>query len=752
MLGRAAGSGKQHCAMVLPSPDVICRGWRPGAAAMMLSSSTLGFGASAPAVASASVAPRPLTRVPHWFSVTSAGHPAAYAQGPLTADLSLDSIPALRCNGRLSSTTTGAALAGVAAVVALARRRHQLRHSRASAVPMRARKGGKRQGGTGRRRGRGGPAIADPGDEVDDVVILPEDGLTVSELATKIKKPPAGIITYFFAERGMPLTITSQLDVQLCTEVAEKYGVDVIVDDDEKVSEASNRGFLAEDFADAKERPPVVTVMGHVDHGKTTLLDTIRKRSVAATEAGGITQRIGAYTVQVGTQKATFIDTPGHEAFTSMRARGAQVTDIAVLVVAADDGVMPQTREAIAHAKAAEVPMIVAINKIDVPKANPQQTRQALAEESIISEDWGGDTPFVEISAKKNINIDSLLETITLTAEVGELKARYSGPAAGVVLESTFQQATGALATLLVQRGTLNLGDAVVAGDKFGRVRSMKNEAGKDLPEVPPSVAAQVTGFQGPPEAGDQFEVYTNIGDAREAAEKRKREQRTGIAGFRGDDDEDVMRLSLILKTDAQGSIAAVKHMFNDMKDQRYVNFRWVLTAPGPITDSDVELASACPKDQKVLIVGFNTTVNQKTVNEAKMRGIEIKSFKVIYDLFESIVAYLTAEVGKEEKLIEKGTADILAVFGGRDGNVAGCSVASGMLSLGSRVQVFRRGAKVSEGTILSLREGKTEVQEVEEGMECGFCLKEWDAWEKGDEVRCFDVVMVEPELVKKKA
>jgi len=586
-----------------------------------------------------------------------------------------------------------------------------------------------------------------------ELIVIPEGGCTVSEIADLLRKPVASVITYFFAKRGMPLTINDVIAVDLCTDVAANFGVEAIADDKEEITaDAKKRGFLAEelDEEEAQSRAPVVTVMGHVDHGKTTLLDTIRKRSIAAGEAGGITQRIGAYTVEVNEQKVTFIDTPGHEAFTSMRARGAQVTDIAVLVVAADDGVMPQTREAIAHARAAEVPIIVAINKIDVPMAAPDKTRQALSEEGLMCEEWGGEVPMVEVSAKKNLNIDGLLEIINLTAQVGELKAKYSGPAAGVVLESTFEQNKGTLVTALVQKGTLKLGDAIVAGTEYGRVRSMQNEAGTEEDNVVPSTAVQLAGFQDPPGAGDQFEVCEDITTAKKIAAKRTKEQAKANSGFAGGaDNDDVMKLAIILKTDAQGSIAAVKHMFASVKDSKYVNLRWVLAAPGPITESDIELASACPKEQRAMVIGFNAAAMPMAVQMAKFNNVELRTFNVIYELFETVVAALEDDLDAEEQLTERGRAEVLAVFGGRDGNVAGCKVLDGQLAVGNLVKVFRGGSTVvAEGPILSLRRGKEEVKDVDEDNECGFCVKGWDAWEAGDNVVCFEVATIKPSIV----
>lgn len=597
------------------------------------------------------------------------------------------------------------------------------------------------------KRQRPGAVVEKPEEEV---VMVSEDGLTVSEMAAKLGKNPAGIITYFFAEKGMPLTVNSVLNRDLIEQVSLKYGVEILFDD-EKASVAANRGILAEEHEDAEPRPPVVTVMGHVDHGKTTLLDTIRKRSVAATEAGGITQRIGAYTVQVGDEKATFIDTPGHEAFTAMRARGAQVTDIAVLVVAADDGVMPQTREAIAHAKAAEVPIIVAINKIDVPNADADNARQKLAEEDVIPEEWGGPYPMVECSAKKNIGIDNLLEIITLTAQVAELKAPYGGHAAGVILESSFDAQRGSLATLLVQRGTLRVGDCGVAGTKVCKVRAMLNEAGQELGDCPPSTAVQVIGFSEPPEAGDQWEVVSSITEARALAESRMKAAKTAgpVGAFAGNNN--AIKLALILKCDSQGSIAAVKYMFEGMRDSKHVNLRWVLAAPGPVVDSDVELAASCPKDSRVMVVAFNSKVMASSTRLAKQRGIQIKEFKVIYELFETIVANLENEIAPEEQLVERGRAQVLATFDGRDGKVCGCRVEEGQLKKGNRVKFYRRGKKVGEGNITSLRQGKEAVIDADEGNECGFSVDGFEDFNAGDEVHCFEASMINPKLVQEK-
>lgn len=695
--------------------------------------------------------------------VASRGSWAAEARGAgsATARGSATSEPAGRLAAASGRSAAAAAVVTAGAWVAGKRRRRGgvLQGTRRVALCLAA---AKRSGAPPPRRNSGGREWEGrrsnaPEEQEDDIIILPAQGMPVTDLAAKLRKPPAAIITYFFAERGKPLTIKDMLNRAMCEDVARKFGLEVFFDDEEEItSAAKNRGILKEVYEDSKPRPPVVTVMGHVDHGKTTLLDTIRKRSVAATEAGGITQRIGAYTVEVDGQKTTFIDTPGHEAFTAMRARGAQVTDIAVLVVAADDGVMPQTREAIAHAKAAEVPIVVAINKCDLPQANPEQARQNLAEEGLVCEEWGGEVAMVEVSAKKGVGIDNLLEVINLTAEVCELQARFSGPAAGIILESALEPSRGVLATALVQRGTLRPGDAMVAGVTLCKVRNMLNEAGNDMKEAEPSAAVQIIGFSEPPEAGDQFEVYSSMAEARQVIETRERALAKNaitqplFVGAVMDTSDKLVRLAVILKTDAQGSIAAVKHMFNSMKDSKYVNLRWVLAAPGPVTESDIELAATCPKDQRAMVVAFNTTVMSLAQSAARARKVEVRSFKVIYELFETIVAALQDQIGPEEQLVERGRAEILAVFNSKLGTVAGTRVVQGLLTKGHRVKVYRRGVKVSEGEIISLRVGKSDVKEVDEDTECGFCISGWDAWEAGDEVRCYEVSIVKPQLVAK--
>eukprot|EP00931_Biecheleriopsis_adriatica_P049137 TRINITY_DN28408_c0_g1_i1.p1 TRINITY_DN28408_c0_g1~~TRINITY_DN28408_c0_g1_i1.p1 ORF type:complete len:693 (-),score=174.59 TRINITY_DN28408_c0_g1_i1:31-2109(-) len=645
-------------------------------------------------------------------------------------------------------TYTAGILAAVAVTGKLSSGSSPCRHVRAAGVLRRAR--GRRSRPVMKKKTIKKPVVEE--EELGDL-IFPAEGMTVAELADMIRKPVAQIVTFFFVQKGKPLAINDFLDRALISEVCDNYELDYIFDD-EKETVAGDRGFLVEQHEeeDLDSRPPVVTVMGHVDHGKTTLLDTMRKRSVAAGEAGGITQRIGAYTVDVSGQKVTFIDTPGHEAFTAMRARGAQVTDIAIVVVAADDGVMPQTREAIAHAKAAEVPIIVAINKIDVPNADPEKTRQALSEEGILAEDWGGDIPMVEVSAKKNINLDSLLEIVSLTAEVGELKANRKAAPAGVVLESVFDTSRGSLATLLVQRGTLRKGDNVASGTVFGRVRIMQNEAGNEVEEAGPSTAVQVSGFDQPPQAGDQFEVFPTPKEAKQVAEKRAREKKSGLIGFTGvgSDSEQTMKLALILKTDAQGSIAAVKHMFSDVKDSKFVNLRWVLAAPGQITVSDVELASTCPEGQRVMILGFNAPIAADATKLAKTRGIVCKTFDVIYELHDTVVKALQDDLEDEEKLVEQGMAEVKAVFGGRDGKVAGSEILEGRLTVGNKAKVFRDGEVVGEGVIRNIRVFKEEVQDVEEGNECGISVRGFEDWKAGDELHCYEVTVVKPQVLTK--
>jgi len=636
-----------------------------------------------------------------------------------------------------------ALLGFTAGIFAKPPRSQQTGVARFAAKRSRGKKGG---GGKGRKKKE------EEEEEVPLEVILPNEGLTVDDLAAALRVPPAKVITFFFM-KGKAFAVNDFLDQELCSAYCDEVEADYIFED-EKTTTADERGFLTENDSEAKgsePRYPVVTVMGHVDHGKTTLLDTLRKRSVAATEAGGITQKIGAYTVDLDGQKITFIDTPGHEAFTAMRARGAQVTDIAILVVAADDGVMPQTREAIAHARAAGVPLIVAINKIDLPGADGQETRKLLNQEGLLAEDWGGDIPMVEVSAKQNINLDSLLELIVLTAEVAELKAPVKCPAGGVIIESHIEPGRGSIATLLVQKGVLRVSDTVVSGVCSGRVKRMTNEAGTLVKEAVPSTAVQLSGFSGTPQAGDQFEVCSEK-EAKELVSKRLREKSDGPVGFTGlsTDSDQTMKLALILKTDAQGSIAAVQHMFSEVKDSKYVNLRWVMTSVGDITESDIMLASTCPKEQRAMVLGFNTNVHPKAKKLAKEKTVEIANFKVIYELFDTVVAALESDLKEEEELTEKGQARVKAVFKGKDGNIAGVEVFMGQIQSGERVKVFRGDNEIAAGNVYTLRRFKEVVKSVDEGDECGFGIEGWDDWKEGDEARCYQVKMVNPEIAKK--
>jgi len=590
-------------------------------------------------------------------------------------------------------------------------------------------------------------------DAEEDIKIFSGEGMTVTQLADQFGKNPAAIVAFFFAERGLPTNVNSFLDRDMIEMAAVKFGKEILFDDAME-SEAANRGVLKEDFSNAEPRPPVVTVMGHVDHGKTTLLDTIRKRSVASGEAGGITQSIGAYTVKVGDALATFIDTPGHEAFTSMRARGAQVTDIAVLVVAADDGVMPQTSEAIAHAKAAGVPIIVAINKIDKKGADPERARQMLVSEDLTCEEYGGDVSMVPVSAKNNIGIEDLLEIIALQADLLGLKAPRNCRAAGVVLEATFDTTFGSTATLLVQKGTLRVGDHLVAGAVTCKVRVMTNEAGGKEPEATPSTAVQVSGFSGTPCAGDQFQVCINEKEANRMAEaKKKSNNATEIIGFSGSvsDVSSQVKLAIILKTETQGAIAAVKTLFEGIKLSDYVNLRWVMTSAGIINESDIELAATCPKDQRCMVLGFNSTITPGAAKLAKVKDVFVKTYKIVYEMYDEVKEALLLQIGKQEDFKEIGKGTILAIFDGKFGKVAGTRVDEGRFVKSTRVRCYRRGRKMGEGNIVSIRQGKNDAEDVREGDECGFTIEGFNEWEVGDDVVCYEVTLLTPEIDKKR-
>jgi len=611
-----------------------------------------------------------------------------------------------------------------------------------------------------RRPSRGGSGSGGPGARERSVEVKPErpetvtiqGNLTVQELASLLQVPETEIVKRLFFQ-GIAATITQTLDLATARMVAEELGVQVETAVQEAAARKVTEMLDAADLDSLQRRPPVVTIMGHVDHGKTTLLDSIRKTKVAQGEAGGITQHIGAYHVDVehdGRQEQiVFLDTPGHEAFTAMRARGARVTDIAILVVAADDGVRPQTIEALRHAQAAEVPIIVAINKIDKEEAQPDRVKQELTEYGLVAEEWGGDTIMTPVSALTGANLDTLLEMILLVSEVEELVANPNRPAKGTVIEAHLDKAKGPVATLLVQNGTLRVGDTLVVGSVLGKVRAMVDDRGERVKEASPSFAVEILGLNDVPAAGDEFEVFTDEKQARALVDERLISQRQtrlqqamssrrvtlSSLSARAQEGE-LKELNLILKADVQGSVEAIVGALKQLP-QNEVQVRLLLAAPGEITETDVDLAAA----SGAVIVGFNTTLASGARQAADQAGVDVREYEIIYKLLEDIQGAMEGLL--EPELVEEplGQAQVRAVFPVGRGAVAGCYVQSGKLVRNCNIRVHRRDAVVYEGTLDSLRRMKEDVKEVNSGYECGIGVDNFSTWEEGDLVESFRMV-----------
>lgn len=578
------------------------------------------------------------------------------------------------------------------------------------------------------------------------------DSMTVRELAELLVVPETEIVKILFF-KGMAVNITQTLDLETASLVARELGVEVETAQAESEARKNTEMLDEADMENLQPRPPVVTIMGHVDHGKTTLLDAIRKTKVAQGEAGGITQHIGAYHVDVEhngkIQQVVFLDTPGHEAFTAMRARGARVTDIAVLVVAADDGVRPQTIEAISHAKAAGVPIIVAINKIDKEQAQPERVKQELTEYGLVPEEWGGQTIMVPVSAIKGENLDTLLEMILLVAEVEELSANPNRPAKGTVIEAHLDKAKGPVATLLVQNGTLRVGDILVAGSAFGKVRAMVDDRGRRVEVATPSFAVEVLGLSSVPAAGDEFEVFLDEKEARALADKRAEEQRQSrlqqaMAARRVTlnslsaraQEGQLKELNLILKADVQGSVEAILGALRQLP-QNEVQIRVLLAAPGEITETDVDLAAA----SDAVIIGFNTTFATGARSAADAAGVDVREYNIIYNLLDDIQGAMEGLL--EPELVEEhlGQAEVRAVFPISKGVVAGCYVQSGKVIRNCKVRVRRNGQVIHEGNLDSLKRMKEDVKEVNFGFECGIGLDNFHNWAVGDIIEAFRMV-----------
>ncbi|MGN7470187.1 translation initiation factor IF-2 [Brevibacillus sp. SAFN-007a] len=603
-----------------------------------------------------------------------------------------------------------------------------------------------RRGGNNQQRG--GQKPQRPVLETPSKITFTES-LTVNELAVKLRKEPAEIIKKLF-NLGIMATINQYLEREAIELICADYNVEV---EEKIIIDETNFETLEEVDAPETlvERPPVVTIMGHVDHGKTTLLDAIRSTNVVAGEAGGITQHIGAYQVEIKGKKITFLDTPGHAAFTTMRARGAQITDITILVVAADDGVMPQTVEAISHAKAANVPIIVAVNKVDKPEANIERIKQELTEYGLVAEEWGGDTIFSPLSAKQRIGIEELLEYILLVAEVQELKANPNKRARGTVVEAELDKGRGPVATVLVQQGTLRVGDPIVVGSTYGRVRAMVNDKGRRLKEAGPSTPVEITGLNDVPQAGDQFHVFEDekkaraIGEAR-AAKQRESERRESSRVslddlFQHIQEGDIKELNLIVKGDVQGSVEALRGSLEKI-DVNGTRVKIIHTGVGAITESDVTLANA----SNAIIIGFNVRPEPNARSMAEQEKIDIRLHRVIYTVIEEIEQALKGMLDPVYKENIIGQAEIREVFKvSKVGNIAGCYVTEGKLSRDAGARLIREGIVIYEGKLDTLKRFKDDAKEVNAGYECGLTLERFQDLKVGDVIEAFVMVEVKP-------
>jgi translation initiation factor IF-2 len=570
--------------------------------------------------------------------------------------------------------------------------------------------------------------------------------MSVAELGENIETNGIEVIRELM-KIGIMANLNQQVDYDTAAKVAESLGWETSEQPSvvtQVVADFESRRLESDADPESRSRPPVITIMGHVDHGKTRLLDAIRSANVAGGEAGGITQHIGAYQVETHGRKLTFLDTPGHEAFTAMRARGAQATDIAVLVVAADDGVMPTTREAIAHIKSANVPLVVAVNKIDLPAANPDRVKQQLSETEVMPEEWGGDVPFVEVSAKERLGLDDLLEVLLLVSDVNELKANPDKPATGVVVEARIDSSRGAIATLLVQSGTLNLRDVVVAGTTFGRVKAMFDDRGKRVRRAGPSTPVEILGLVDVPRAGDTFLVFEDEKVARQLAEQRSATRRVASLNesrpvkltelYDQVKEGKTAELRVILKSDVQGSLGAIQNALlklNETMDEG-VTLSVQLAATGMISESDINLASTT----RSIVIGFNVRPDVAAKRAADTAGIDIRFYTIIYDLLDEVKAAMTGLLAPIFEDVTDGYAEVREIFKLPSNDVvAGLYVLDGKVPRNSRARVLRSGAVVFEGGIKSLKRFKDDVREVAAGYECGVGLEGFNDIQVGDQI-----------------
>ena len=579
----------------------------------------------------------------------------------------------------------------------------------------------------------------------DENVILYKEGMTVTELATSLEIAPVDLVKKLMG-LGVMAGINQSVDYDTAEIIVSEF--DKTLKKEETADISNFESFEIEDREeDLVERPPVVTIMGHVDHGKTTLLDAIRKSNVAGGEAGGITQAIGAYSVKCNDKLITFIDTPGHAAFTEMRARGASITDIVIIIVAADDGVMPQTKEAIDHAKAAGVPILVAINKIDKPEANVERIMTALVENGLTPEEWGGDTIVNKISAKAGIGINELLENILLVAEMEGYKANPNRYATGAVIESKKDSKVGSTATLLIQNGTLRLGDPIVIGNYFGKVRTLKNDKGQNIVEASPSTPVEVTGISEVPSAGDKFMAFESEKQAKQIAEERTLRSKEKDSNFSGMTLEDlfgqiqtgIKEVNVVLKADVNGSLEAVKNALEKI-DVEGVRVKVVRGAVGGITESDIVLASA----SNAIVIGFNVRASGKTVDTAKEYGITIKTYDIIYKAVEEMEAAMKGMLEPEYEEKVTGTLEIRQIFKfSKVGLIAGCHVTSGVVKNNQKARILRDDVVVYNGSVKTLQHEKDQVKEVKKDMDCGITLENCQDYKENDIIEIYELVEI---------
>ena len=598
--------------------------------------------------------------------------------------------------------------------------------------------------------------VAPVKEKVTGPVSIPPQ-IVVKDLAELLHTTPNEIIRSLI-KHSIFANINQMVEYEKAALVAEELGFEPTLStlttapavQSEKGLSASEAMMASRNEENMVVIPPVVTIMGHVDHGKTSLLDMIRKTKVAAGEAGGITQHIGAYQVDIGGKKITFLDTPGHEAFTAMRARGAQVTHIAIIVVAADDGVMPQTREAIDHARAAKVPIIIALNKIDKANANPDHVKQQLAEIDVVIEEYGGDVVCVPVSARKGTGIDDLLEMILLVAEVQDIKANPNRPATGVIIEAKLEKSTGPTATVLIQQGTLKMGDNIVVGPMSGKVRAMFNDRGKRIQKAPPSTPVSILGLPEVPNAGDRLEVVASDRTAKQMATKvaeQRRSESMPLGQVSLDtlymqmQEGKVKELAIVLKCDVQGSAEAIKNALTKVGEEN-IKVRLIHEGIGNINETDVHLASA----SGAVIIGFNVKADGAAQRQAQKEGVDIRYYNVIYKLTDDIQAALTGMLEPTYREVIEGHAEVVQTFkAGKNLVIAGCRITDGKITRSAQARVLRQNAKVFDGKISSLRRGKDDVREVATGYECGIVLEEFNEFEVGDIIEAYAQERVKP-------